>query len=155
MRTALDADPERLDRHEQNFVEKIRRYGWFGTHVGAEGEAPGFGYTTGFWLKFEFPELILFSLRRQVAHDTFWHIYRELEAGKSFAIGKPEDNILKTVRPCCFPCPRRNIQPISDGADGFTGEITFIVFNWSFPIRTDTSLGRMGPPTISGQASRT
>jgi hypothetical protein len=103
MRTALDADPEKLDGHEQNFVEKIRQYGWFGTHVGAEGEAPGFGYTTGFWLKLGFPELILFSLGRQVAHDTFWHIYRELEAGKRFAIGKPEDNIFENYPAVLLP----------------------------------------------------
>src|SRR5229473_5095649 len=75
MRTALDAHPAQLDRHERNFVEKIREHGWFGTHVFADKNGPGFGYTTGFWLRFGFPELILFSLSRQVAHDTFWHMY--------------------------------------------------------------------------------
>ena len=93
MHTALDADPARLDKHEQNFVEKIRKHGRAGTHVFADDEGPGFGYTTGFWLKFEFPELIVFSLRGQVAHDTFWHMHRELEAGKRFAIDKPEHDI--------------------------------------------------------------
>jgi hypothetical protein len=90
MRTALDADPAQLDGHEQKFTEKIRKHGWFGTHVAADNDGPSFAYTTGFWLKFRFPELIVFSLSRQVAHDTFWYMYRGLEAGKHFAIGEPE-----------------------------------------------------------------
>ena len=90
--TALDAPHDRLDKHEQNFVGNIREHGWFGTHV-ADDTAPGFSYTTGFWLKFEAPELIVFSLRRDIAHDTFWHVYRELEAGKRFPIGEPIETV--------------------------------------------------------------
>jgi hypothetical protein len=33
MRTALDADPVLLDRHEQDFVDKVRKHGWFHTSV--------------------------------------------------------------------------------------------------------------------------
>lgn len=87
MFTALDAPPGRLDQHEQNFVGNIREHGWFGTHVMPDSEGPGFAYTTGLWLKFRFPEVILFSMRRETAHDTFWTIYRELEAGRRPAIG--------------------------------------------------------------------
>ena len=89
MFTALDADPDRLDHHEQNFVQKIREHGWFGTHVGTDDEGPGFCYTTGFWLKFRVPEVILFSMSRETAQDTFWHIYRELEAGRRLPVGEP------------------------------------------------------------------
>jgi Domain of unknown function (DUF4262) len=103
MRTALDADPAQLDRHEQNFVENVRKHGWFGTYVGADGDGPGFGYTTGIWLKFGFPELVVFSLSRQVAHNTFWYMYRGLEAGKHFAIGEPEDDIFKNVAAVLLP----------------------------------------------------
>jgi hypothetical protein len=82
MFTALDADPKRLDQHEQTFVQRIREHGWVGTHVMPDDKGPGFSYTTGFWLKFSFPELILFSMSKENAQDTFWHIYRELEAGR-------------------------------------------------------------------------
>jgi hypothetical protein len=98
MPTALDAPPEMLDQHEQNFVAKVREHGWFDTQVGAEGDGPGFSYTTGFWLKFKFPELIVFALRPKTAHDTFWHIYRELEAGKRFAVGERTDEIFVNVQ---------------------------------------------------------
>jgi hypothetical protein len=70
MLTAFDADPKRLDQHEQKFVQRIRELGWFGTHVMPDDKGPGFSYTTGFWLKFGFPEVILFSRSRENAQDT-------------------------------------------------------------------------------------
>jgi hypothetical protein len=98
MPTALDAPPELLDQHEQNFVAKIREHGWFDTQVGGESDRPGFSYTTGFWLKFKVPELIVFALRPKVAHDTFWYIYRELEAGKRFAVGERTEDIFVNLK---------------------------------------------------------
>ena len=103
MFTALDAPLGRLDEHEQNFVGKIRAHGWFGTHVMPGSEAPGFVYTTGLWLKFRFPEVILFSMRRETAHDTFWTIYRELEAGRRPAIGEPTGAIFQNVAAVFLP----------------------------------------------------
>jgi hypothetical protein len=97
MRTALDADLARLDEHEQNFVSRIKENRWFGTHVFGDHEGPGFSYTTGFWLRFAFPELILFSVPREVAHDTFWHVFRELDAGRRLAIGEPLPDIFENV----------------------------------------------------------
>jgi hypothetical protein len=103
MPTALDADPSRLDRHEQNFVENVRRHGWIGTHVAPDNERLGFSYTTGFWLKFKFPELILFSFKGKTAHDTFWYIYRELEAGRSFTLGQPTGEIFQSGPAALLP----------------------------------------------------
>src|SRR5262245_43677846 len=74
MRTALEAPASMLDEHETKFVAKIREHGWFHMSVARDAEGPGFGYTTGFWLKFDFPELITFSLKRDTAHDIFWGI---------------------------------------------------------------------------------
>jgi len=88
-------DPARLDKHEQNFVANIRAHGWFATHVLSDGERPGFSYTTGFWLKFAAPEVILFSMWREIAHDTLWQVYHELEAGRRFSTGEPTDAIFE------------------------------------------------------------
>jgi hypothetical protein len=105
MPTALDADPSQLDQHEQNFVEKVRKHGWCSTHVAPRRGEEGveFSYTTGFWLKFKFPEMILFSLKGQIAHDTFWYLYRELEAGKSFPVGVPTEEIFQGVAAVLLP----------------------------------------------------
>ncbi len=103
MFTALDADARRLDQHEQNFVQKIREHGWLGTHVMPDDKGPGFSYTTGFWLKFGFPEVILFSMSRENAQDTFWTIYRELEAGRRFPIGEATGEIFENAAAVLLP----------------------------------------------------
>jgi Domain of unknown function (DUF4262) len=105
MRTALDAPLSVLDEHETNFVAKIREHGWCQTSVHEDEEGPGFGYTTGFWLKFNFPELITFSLRRDIAHDKFWKMYRDLAEGKNFSIGVPVQDIFKDIPAVLLPVP--------------------------------------------------
>ncbi|HZO44722.1 MAG TPA: DUF4262 domain-containing protein [Xanthobacteraceae bacterium] len=103
MFTALDADPSKLDEQEQNFVSQIREHGWLGTSVFGDEAGPGFSYTTGFWLNLKFPEVITFSLRREIAHDTFWHIYRTLKGGDGLAIGTPIESIFESGGAALLP----------------------------------------------------
>jgi len=110
MRTALDADVSKLDEHEQKFVSEIRKHGWFGTAVFGDEEGPGFSYTTGFWLKFSFPEIITFSLKREIAHDTFWHMYHTLEAGETLAIGEPIESIFENCKAGLLPVSKRQFK---------------------------------------------
>lgn len=131
MFTALDAPTERLDKHEQNFVEKIRNHGWFGTHVMPDSEGPGFIYTTGFWLKFGFPEVILFSMRQQTAQDTFWTIYQELDAGRRPPIGEPTDAIFQNAAAIFLLVSLQSSTAMTSSN----------VFNSSTPIATGIFLG--------------
>lgn len=97
MRTALDADPERLDGHEQKFVANVREHGWFGTHVFGDDQGPEFTFTTGFWLTLGCPELIAFSLKRDTAHDIFWTFYRAMQDGTRYNIGSRVSDILTNL----------------------------------------------------------
>jgi hypothetical protein len=133
MATALDADAAQFDRHEQNFVEQIRKHGWLGTHVGSDEKEPGFAYTTGFWLRFQFPELILFSLAREVAHDTFWQVYRELEAGKRFSIGEPVEGIFSNVAAVLLPVSLRQYRSHLGWSRWFYGGDSFQCLQLVFP----------------------
>ena len=135
MITALDAPPAMLDKHEQNFVVKIREHGWLGTHIAPDEQGPGFSYTTGFWLKFEVPELIVFSLRRDIAHDTFWHVYRELEAGKRFPVGEPSDNIFSNVSGLLLPVSRRHYRHHLGWSRWFYGNDDFQCLQLLWPDR--------------------
>jgi hypothetical protein len=110
MRTALDAAPSMLDEHERKFVANIRDHGWFHTSVHQDETGPGFSYTTGFWLNMDFPELITFSLSQEVAHDTFWHIYRELKAGQSFVIRQPVENVFAGLKGAFLPVLQRHFK---------------------------------------------
>lgn len=94
MKTALDIDVALLDEDEKSFVDNVRIHGWFGTHVFEGAHGPGFSYTTGFWQKFGFPELILFSLPKEVSHDIFWSFFHDLEAKKRFPLNEPISDFL-------------------------------------------------------------
>jgi hypothetical protein len=125
MRTALDAPFGNLDKEEQNFVSNIMKNGWFGTHVSAESEGPGFSFTTGFWVNLKFPEVIVFSLKAQTAHDLFWHMFREAKAGKPPIIGKPAPEILEDSDVFLFPVAKTQYEAHLDGAAGSTAETIF------------------------------
>jgi hypothetical protein len=157
MFTALDADPAKLDKHEQNFVAKIRGHGWFAHHIGADNEGPGFSYTTGFWLKFGHPELIAFSLSGRIAHDTFWHIYRELEAGRRMAVGEETGEIFKNVPAVLLPVAQRHFRDHLGWSRWFYGNDNFqcLQLLWSdrdglFPWSPDASVdSRAAQPDLT------
>jgi hypothetical protein len=132
MRTALDADPAQLDEHERNFVGQIRKHGWAGTHVASDEEGPGFSYTTGFWFKFNFPELILFSLRGNVAHDTFWHMYHELAAGRRFPVGELTEDIFQNSLAVLLPVSPQQYRPHLGWSRWFYGSDDFLCLQLVF-----------------------
>jgi uncharacterized protein DUF4262 len=110
MHTALDADPERLDRHERKFVENIRDHGWFHTSVFEDKEGPGFGFTTGFWLTLNFPEVLVFSMKKEDAHDIFWHMFREIRSGHVFELRKPIGNVIASSDAVLIPVPTHQLK---------------------------------------------
>jgi hypothetical protein len=93
MITALDAPSHLLDPQEQVFVEHIRKSGWTGTNVFADEEGPGFSYTTGFWLNTDQPEIIIFGLKSELAHDVCWDMFRDAQANNALPTGKPTKNV--------------------------------------------------------------
>lgn len=103
MATVLDAVPDELDPSQKNIIAQIRKHGWMGTYVMADEEGPSFSYTMGFWLKFSFPEVILFSVPREKAHDIFWAIYREIDEGRRLPIGVPVDGFIRNFQIVFLP----------------------------------------------------
>lgn len=107
MRTALDAPIDALDEQEQSFVAKIRDHGWYRTGVFEGEEYPGFSYTTGFWLGATQPEVIMFSLKGEIAHDVFWDLYRDAKAGSSVPIAAPTDQVFGNQPAYAFHVAKR------------------------------------------------
>jgi hypothetical protein len=108
MRTALDAPPEALDADEQSFVAKVRDHGWFRTAVFADEEGPGFSYSTGFWIKARKPEIILFGMKSEIAHQIFWDLFREAEAGRDIVVGQRTDGIFGNAPAYAFAMAKRH-----------------------------------------------
>lgn len=70
---------------EKNILEDIATYGWSGTIVEEDACGPGFEYTIGLMERFNHPEVIVFGLNNETMHDILWAMFREVQAGRSFA----------------------------------------------------------------------
>lgn len=76
METRLDFSSDNFDIHEQNFLTNIREHGWFNTHVHQDEEGVGFSFSTGFFLDLNMPEIIVFDMDQNAAHQCLWNVHR-------------------------------------------------------------------------------
>jgi hypothetical protein len=107
MRTALDTPTEALDDDERDFVDKIREHGWFDTSVFGDEEGQGFSFTTGFWVGCQQPELIIYSVEREIAHNVFWNLFRDAKAQITLPIGQRTDQVFANLPAYAFPVAKR------------------------------------------------
>ena len=125
MRTALDAAPEILDPHETKFVGDIRKHGWIHTSVFADDKGPGFTFTTGFWLTLAFPEILVFSMKKEQAHDIYWHMFRQIRNGHVFELAKPIGNVLVDLDVVLIPLPAHQLREYCGWSRWFYGGDAF------------------------------
>ncbi|HEX8480318.1 MAG TPA: DUF4262 domain-containing protein [Allosphingosinicella sp.] len=108
MDTALDIPPDRLDPDEHDFVAVIREHGWFATHVREEEDLAAFSYTTGFWLEFRLPEIVLFGLTRATRHDILWDVFRDLQGGIRWPEAERVSGVVGNADVAFFPVAARH-----------------------------------------------
>lgn len=89
MFTALDAPDEKLDDDERDFVRNIREHGWFDNRILPEDKLPGFNFTTGFQITIGRPDLIVFGLPQEAAHNILWDAFRRMKDGLVLESSKP------------------------------------------------------------------
>ncbi len=135
MRTALDADPSQLDEHERSFVDNVRKHGWMCMSIAADAEGPRFAYTTGFWLNLNFPEIITFSLGGGSAHDTLWHVFREIKCGRRFKIREPAADVFVNLNAFLLPVPTRQFEQYLGWSRWFYGGDAFQCVQLVWPDR--------------------
>lgn len=92
--TRLGDDPETLNPYERKLVQDVRDHGWRSVTAGADGGAPSFSYTTGFWRSLAAPEVIVFDFPLDLAHDVFGQMYRLLRAGPPLPVGQRIEGVL-------------------------------------------------------------
>jgi hypothetical protein len=90
--------PEAKDDADRRFLAIIERFGWHITLVGSEDESPGFAYSTGIYKLTGQPELIVFSLPRDVSQFTINEYGLRAKAGRGPIAGDLCDGFLKGHR---------------------------------------------------------
>jgi hypothetical protein len=97
-------------------------------------------------LNFETHELIVFSLRRDIAHDTFWHLYRELEAGKRFPVGERSDVFLSDSAGVLLPVSSQQYRTHLGWSRWFYGNDDFQCLQLVWPDRDGLFPWSIGAP---------
>ncbi|CDO58467.1 hypothetical protein BN1012_Phect253 [Candidatus Phaeomarinobacter ectocarpi] len=94
MKTQLDLENKEFDEHERRFIADIKKYGWYGHHIFESEDWPKFSFTSGFWLRYGFPEIVVFSMEFETAQLILGGVKDQLEDGVRFQLGVPVQNVL-------------------------------------------------------------
>ncbi len=144
MRTALDVPAAELDEDERSFVAAVREYGWFRTSVLADADGPGFCFTTGFWVSAGFPEIMLFSLGEETAHDLLWDLYRDVKAGAPPPIGAPTPGLVGNCEAALIPVDVRHYDEYLGWSRWFYGGDAFPCLQLVWPDTQDRFPWQLG-----------
>jgi len=79
----------------QTVRENIRKHGFFVQGVFPTKYEPGelFLYTIGFWQKWQHPEIVIFGVPPEVAHQLLWNVWHHVEGGGRIQDGQQVPNI--------------------------------------------------------------
>ncbi len=79
--------PKATDAPEQKALRDIEKYGWHIVHVAPEGDSPGWSFTIGLHHGFGHPELVVFGVPHQAAHDILNVAGEAIKGGKTYEVG--------------------------------------------------------------------
>lgn len=83
-----------LSPPERKALTDIDETGLHIVHVPGDDDGPGFSYTIGLWHNFEQPEVIVFGLPEEVAHDLLNALADEASEDKKFRDGERHEGLL-------------------------------------------------------------
>lgn len=90
----MRARTEDLQAAERKLFDDIEEYGVHIVHVPEEDDAPGFSFTVGLWHTFEQPEVVVFGLAEEVAHDLLNALADDAAEDKKFLADTRHDGVL-------------------------------------------------------------
>lgn len=89
------------DKSEQKVIDDIADYGWHCVNIMADGELPPYSFTVGLLQSFGHPELIIFGLRSEIAHQILTIAADAARAGTPLDLTRPTEALLNNYS-CCF-----------------------------------------------------
>ena len=107
MRTVLDAPFDALNPLEQAFAAKVGEDGFFRAEVFGDATGTGFSYSTGFWVSTGQPEIIMFNMKGEIAHDVFWDMFRLAKGNTPLSLGKSTNQVFANRTAYVFPIAKK------------------------------------------------
>ena len=89
------------DESEQKVIDDIAAYGWHCVNILAEGDLLPYSFTVGLFHSYGHPELIIFGLRSEVAHQILAIAADAAKSGAPLDLSQPTDELINSYS-CCF-----------------------------------------------------
>ena len=89
------------DESEQKVIDDIAAHGWHCVNILAEGNLPPYSFTVGLFHSYGHPELIIFGLRSEVAHQILAIAADAAKNGAPLDLSQPSDELINSYS-CCF-----------------------------------------------------
>jgi hypothetical protein len=80
---------------DQRLLEDVEVHGVHIVHVPEESGGPGFTFSVGLWENFDQPEVIVFGLPQEIAHELVNLIADEANEGQQFLAGTRQEGLLE------------------------------------------------------------
>jgi hypothetical protein len=81
------------DPGERKVLDDIAKYGWHCVNILEEADQPPWSFTIGLFESWKHPELVIFGLKRDIAHEILNIVAADLAAGKSPDLSRPNDDL--------------------------------------------------------------
>ncbi|WP_445370113.1 DUF4262 domain-containing protein (plasmid) [Methylomonas sp. HW2-6] len=89
------------DPGETKLLEDVEKFGWHCLNILAEGELPPYSFTVGLFHSYQHPELIIFGLPANVAHQILHIAAEAIKDGNPIGLALPTEELLEGYS-CCF-----------------------------------------------------
>ena len=82
------------DPTDQKLFDDIETFGWHCLHVLEEGEHKPFSFTIGLYATLGHPEVLIYGLRRETAHEILTIVANAAKRGEPIDVSRPTDQLL-------------------------------------------------------------
>lgn len=89
------------DASERKVLSDIAEFGWHCVHIMDEGDLVEYSFTVGLFQSYRHPELIVFGMASDIAHQILSIAAQEAKRGAPIDLSAPTDALLKDYS-CCF-----------------------------------------------------
>jgi Domain of unknown function (DUF4262) len=84
-----------LNAIEEGIVAGVAKHGWYGMHVLADQDFPGFTYSIGFWESVGSPDFLIYGLSKNLMHSMLWEMFRQLKGGRRVEDGARVSDLIE------------------------------------------------------------
>jgi len=120
--------PKPVDDIERNVIRDVADPGWHVAHVPPEGETPGWSFTIGLQHTFGHPEIVVFGVPHEVAHDLLNLAGEAIASGRAYEVGPVYLDFLED-----YGCVFRDVRAAWFGP--FLGLAVWFYRGLDFPVR--------------------